>query len=94
MEVSMADERSTDSIVSRLADALRAALPQDLPADLRERLRPAVESALDHAQLVPREEFERQLALLARLEAQARRLEQRVAELEAGRTGDRQGENA
>jgi BMFP domain-containing protein YqiC len=90
----MADERSTDSIVSRLADALRAALPQDLPSDLRERLRPAVESALEHAQLVPREEFERQLGLLARLEAQARRLEERVAELEAGRSAERRGDDA
>jgi BMFP domain-containing protein YqiC len=79
----MADENSIESISARLAEALRALLPQDLPGDLRERLRPAVESALDHAQLVPREEFERQKALLTRLEEQAARLDQRVRELEA-----------
>jgi BMFP domain-containing protein YqiC len=81
----MTRESSIESLVARLTDALRAALPSDLPGDLRERLRPMVESAIEQAQLVPREEFERQLALLERLEEQARRLEARLAVLETSR---------
>jgi BMFP domain-containing protein YqiC len=77
-------ENTIEAIVNRIADAVRAAIPEDAPKELSARLRPAVTAALEHAQLVPREEFERQLVLLERLEQQARRLEQRIAALERG----------
>jgi BMFP domain-containing protein YqiC len=77
----MTTESSIENLVGRLVDALRAVLP-DPPDDVRERLRPIVESVVEQAQLVPREEFERQLALLRRLEEQAARLEARVRTLE------------
>jgi len=76
-------ERETiDSLASRLA----AAVPQGLRSvqgDLEENFRAMLRTALARMDLVTREEFEVQAAVLARSRALLEELEKRVAELEA-----------
>jgi hypothetical protein len=77
-------ERETiDSLASRLA----AAVPQGLRSvqgDLEENFRAMLRTALARMDLVTREEFEVQAAVLARSRALLEELETRVAELESG----------
>ncbi|NBC22034.1 MAG: accessory factor UbiK family protein [Gammaproteobacteria bacterium] len=77
-------ERETiDSLASRLA----AAVPQGLRSvqgDLEENFRAMLRTALARMDLVTREEFEVQAAVLARSRALLEELEARVAELESG----------
>ena len=77
-------ERETiDSLASRLA----AAVPQGLRSvqgDLEENFRAMLRTALARMDLVTREEFEVQAAVLARSRALLEELEMRVAELESG----------
>ena len=76
-------ERETiDSLASRLA----AAVPQGLRSvqgDLEENFRVMLRTALARMDLVTREEFEVQAAVLARSRSLLEELEKRVAELEA-----------
>lgn len=76
-------ERETiDSLASRLA----AAVPQGLRSvqgDLEENFRAMLRTALARMDLVTREEFEVQAAVLARSRSLLEELEKRVAELEA-----------
>ncbi len=80
-------ERETiDSLASRLA----AAVPQGLRSvqgDLEENFRAMLRGALARMDLVTREEFEVQAAVLARSRALLEELEKRIAELEAGGSG-------
>lgn len=84
-------ERETiDSLASRLA----AAVPQGLRSvqgDLEENFRAMLRTALARMDLVTREEFEVQAAVLARSRAMVEELEQRVAELESGASESDQG---
>ncbi len=77
-------ERETiDSLASRLA----AAVPQGLRSvqgDLEENFRAMLRTALARMDLVTREEFEVQVAVLARSRTLLEELETRVAELESG----------
>jgi BMFP domain-containing protein YqiC len=66
----------------RVAEAVSALLPA-APPDLRARLESVIDATLSRLDLVPREEYERQLAALARLEDALRRVEARLAVLEA-----------
>lgn len=86
-------ERETiDSLASRLA----AAVPQGLRSvqgDLEENFRAMLRTALARMDLVTREEFEVQAAVLARSRSLLEQLEQRVAELEAeGGNGEAAGD--
>jgi BMFP domain-containing protein YqiC len=78
-------------LADRLGDAVEALLPAGGAPDLRGRIDATVAAALGRLDLVPREEYERQVAALARLEAALARLESRLATLEAARAapGDR-----
>lgn len=72
-------------VADRIADALATVLPGGT-ADVRARIASVVDSALARLDLVPREEYERQVATLARLEGELRRIEARLAALESAPT--------
>lgn len=81
---SMFDPKWLDEISRRLA----IALPQDLQAiqgDLRQNLDSALESLLGRLDLVTREEFEVQAAVLARTRQKLQALEAQVSKLESSR---------
>jgi len=85
----MASERPLpdvlESLAKRVADAVATVLPAGGAPDLRSRIDHAIESALARLELVPREEYERAAATLARLEGDVARLEARLKTLEAER---------
>ncbi|MBI2801449.1 MAG: accessory factor UbiK family protein [Gammaproteobacteria bacterium] len=71
--------------VKDLAERLRKLLPSEpsqIGADLRNNSRALFEAALARLNLVTREEFEAQTALLARTREKLDRLEMLIAELE------------
>jgi BMFP domain-containing protein YqiC len=77
------EKETIDSLAGRLA----AAVPQGLRSvqdDLEENFRGLLRSALARMDLVTREEFEVQAAVLARSRARLEELEARVAGLESG----------
>jgi ubiquinone biosynthesis accessory factor UbiK len=74
----MIDTKTIDQIVN----TLRAALPQNLAQDVDKNLRAALLPVFEHLELVTREEFEVQSAVLARTRAKLETLEKQVAELE------------
>jgi len=78
----MIDPKTLDELSKRAADAFpfNVSLLSD---DLRRNLRASLESALSRMDLVTREEFEIQAAVLSRTRAKVEQLERRVAELEA-----------
>ena len=67
-------------IATTLSDALTRVLPGG--TDWRTRLTPVIEATLDSLQLVPRDEFERQLAQIERLSRDVAKLEARIRALE------------
>jgi BMFP domain-containing protein YqiC len=69
-----------EALTAKLADALAGVLPDG--ADWRSRLAPVIEATLNRLELVPREDFERQLAHLERLARDVARLEARISALE------------
>ena len=71
-----------ETLTARLADALAGVLPDG--ADWRGRLAPVIEATLNRLELVPREDFERQLAQLERMGRDIARLEARISALEPG----------
>ncbi|MCB1958495.1 MAG: accessory factor UbiK family protein [Rhodocyclaceae bacterium] len=79
----MASPRLLDEIGSRLAE-LAASSPAK---DLEKNVKALLASGFSRLDLVTREEFEVQGALLARAEERLAELERRVAELEAGQRG-------
>lgn len=78
----MLDPKIFDEFSQRLADGLPKGL-QGLQGDLERNLRGALEAALRQLQLVSREEFELQQAVLQRTREKLEALEARVAALEA-----------
>ena len=69
-------------ILDQIVNSLRAALPLHLAQDVEKNLRAALVSVFDRLNLVTREEFEVQSAVLARTRAKLETLEKQVAELE------------
>ena len=78
----MFDTTRLDDLASKLADALPQGF-RDLRADAQKNVRAALASALAKMDLVTREEFDVQRAVLARTREKVEQLEQRVTELEA-----------
>lgn len=81
-----------EQIVNRVSEQLAHALPpgvRQLRGDLEEQIKHVLHEALTRLQLVTREEFDAQTALLTRtrhrleaVEAELRTMEQRMAQLE------------
>jgi hypothetical protein len=78
----MLDPKLLDDISRRLAENLPRGV-QNLQDDLQRNLRTGVESALSKLNLVTREEFEIQQAVLLRTREKLKALEERVTALEA-----------
>jgi BMFP domain-containing protein YqiC len=68
------------NIATAVSDAVQRVLPDG--TDWRTRLTPVIEATLDRLELVPREEFERQVAQLERLNREIAALEARIRALE------------
>ncbi len=77
----MFDPKSIDDIASRLADSIPSGL-QNLKDDLDKNFHAVLQGALGKLDLVTREEFEVQKAVLAKTRSKLEDLEKRVAELE------------
>lgn len=86
----MIDPKTLDELAKRLAGSVPTGL-QLLQEDLQKNLRRGLEAALSRADLVTREEFEVQSAVLARTREKLERLERMIAELEAQRSEEREG---
>lgn len=78
----MLDPKQLDDLARRLAQSLPKGA-QTLRDDLARNLRASMEAGLSRLDLVSREEFEVQSAVLARTREKLERLEARLAELEA-----------
>jgi len=75
-------------LIDDLARRVQAALPEgidELRSDLHRNLRAALAAALERMDLVTREEFDVQSAVLRRSREKLEALERKVAELEAER---------
>jgi hypothetical protein len=79
----MLDPKHLDDLATRLAGSLPKGL-QALQADIQRNLRAGMEAGLARLDLVTREEFDVQTAVLARTRAKLEALEARVAEMELG----------
>jgi len=77
----MIDPKHLDDLARKIADGLPSGL-QTLKQDLDRNLRAALEAALARMDLVTREEFDAQTAVLARTREKLQRLEAQVAEME------------
>jgi BMFP domain-containing protein YqiC len=78
----MLDPKQLDDLAHRLTLSLPKGV-QTLRDDLARNLRASLEAGLTRLDLVNREEFEVQSAVLARTREKLQRLEARIAELEA-----------
>ncbi len=78
----MIDKSVIDDIAKRVTQGIPSSL-RFLQEDLEKNLRTALEAGLSHLDLVTREEFDLQTALLARTREKLEKLEKTVAELEA-----------
>ncbi len=76
------DPKLLDDLARKLADAMPGGL-RDLQHDAQKNLRAALDGAFTKLNLVTREEFDVQAAVLARTRAKLEQLEKQVAELEA-----------
>ena len=81
--------RSLDDLVRRIADALPGGIGQ-LNEDMRRNLKEVISASLSRMDLVSREEFEVQTAVLARTREKLERLEAKIAELEKEDAGKQQ----
>lgn len=77
----MLDPKVFDDLSRRIADGLPRGL-QDLQGDMQRNLRSGLEAALRQMNLVSRDEFEIQQAVLQRTREKLEALEARVAALE------------
>jgi len=77
----MLDPKQLDDLVQRLSSALPKGI-QTLQEDLGRNLRTSLEAGLNRLDLVTREEFDVQSAVLARTREKLTQLEAQVAELE------------
>jgi ubiquinone biosynthesis accessory factor UbiK len=78
----MFDPKTIDDIANRLAGAIPPGL-SNLKDDLEKSFHAILQGALGKLDLVTREEFEVQKAVLAKTRSKLEALEQRVAEMEA-----------
>ena len=88
----MIDPKTLDGLVARIAEGLPAGLGQ-VQKDLRKNLHASVSAALARMDLVSREEFDVQSAVLARTREKLTALEAKVAELEQTIDADQQPGN-
>lgn len=79
----MPAEQPTADALSRMANLLTEAVTRVLPNAAGADLTPIIESTLARFELVPRDEFERQVAEVERLHGELARLEARIGALEA-----------
>ncbi|QGU32765.1 ubiquinone biosynthesis accessory factor UbiK [Thermochromatium tepidum] len=88
----MLDPKHFDDLFQRLSSAMPKGL-QVLQEDINRNLRASLEAGLSRLDLVTREEFDVQSAVLARTRAKLSMLESRVAALEQAlaASGDRTG---
>ncbi len=77
----MFDPKSIDDIASRLADALPSGL-SSVKEDMEKNFHAILQGALGKLDLVTREEFEVQKAVLAKTRSKLEALEKSVAEIE------------
>ena len=77
----MIDPKHLDDLAQKIAGSLPSGL-QVLKEDMERNLRAVLEAALAKMDLVTREEFDVQSAVLARTREKLQRLEAQVAELE------------
>jgi ubiquinone biosynthesis accessory factor UbiK len=77
----MFDTKSIDDITNRLANAIPPSF-NHLKEDMEKNFHAILQSALSRLDLVTREEFEVQKAVLAKTRQKLETLEQRVAEIE------------
>ena len=78
----MSKDNPFDRLSQGFSDTLAGFFPGGPPAGLSVALDDLVSQNLARFQLVPREEFDRQVALVERLSGQIRALEERLAALE------------
>jgi BMFP domain-containing protein YqiC len=85
-DLAMPAERPYPDALSRMASLLSEAVTRVMPnsaaADWQSRITPVIESTLARFELVPRDEFERQVAEVERLHGELARLEARIGALE------------
>ncbi len=79
----MLDPKIFDDLSRRIAEGMPRGV-QSLQNDLERNLRASLEAALGHLNLVTRDEFEIQQAVLIRTREKLQALERRVAALEKG----------
>ncbi|HIF53815.1 MAG TPA: accessory factor UbiK family protein [Methylococcaceae bacterium] len=77
----MFDSKSIDDIASRLADSIPSGL-QSMKSDLEKNFHGILQGALGKLDLVTREEFEVQKAVLAKTRSKLEALEKRVEDIE------------
>ena len=78
--------RNLDDLVRRITESLPDGVAQ-LSEDMRKNLKEVISSSLSRMDLVSREEFEVQSAVLARTRQKLEKLEAQVAELEKAAAG-------
>jgi BMFP domain-containing protein YqiC len=83
----MIDPKFIDDLAQRVAGNLPAGL-QVLQEDLQRNIRSALEAGLGHLELVTREEFELQRAVLARTREKLEQLEKQIENLQQGNSKD------
>lgn len=74
-------------LIERVLAAIRTAIPADAVHDVEKNARASLDALLSRMDLVTREEFEVQQAVLARTRALLEQLEAQVAALERTRKG-------
>tara|TARA_Y100001934_G_scaffold160139_1_gene191206 strand:- start:88 stop:360 length:273 start_codon:yes stop_codon:yes gene_type:complete len=89
----MIDPKTLDDICKRILNALPPGLEQ-LTEDARKNARSAMSAALARADLVTREEFDVQSAVLARTREKLEALEQTVTALESALRGRAEGQSS
>lgn len=77
----MIDPKLFDDLAKRIAGSMPSGL-QSMQDDLQKNLRSALESGLSRLDLVTREEFDIQSAVLARTRNRIEQLERQIQELE------------
>jgi len=73
---------TSSSLIDQISDALKQVLPASGSGDLQKNVRGALQSVLDRAGVVTREEFEVQQAVLARTREKLEAMEKRLVALE------------
>lgn len=89
----MTQPRSLDDLVRRITAALPQGISQ-MNDEVRKNLKEVLSASLSRMDLVSREEFEVQSAVLARTREKLERLEAQVAALEASKRGGKQSSRA